>query len=171
MLINDDYEWMNFVYGPGGEGWRKANPDEVGLNDQPAKYTWLFNWGDNQNIHWYETFHIFMPMYYKDLMSVKPGEGYDLEKVLYDETKEKYDAYRQVKAIPNLIMSEVDAAKITELGNALNSYMGEAMAKFITGELDINSDTEWNNYIKELEKIGIQEYIEISQKAYDAMMK
>ena len=36
---------------------------------------------------------------------------------------------------------------------------------FLSGEKDI--DKEWNSYIKELENIGYEDYLEVLQTAYD----
>jgi hypothetical protein len=53
-----DFTWLNFWYGEEGVGWEKAGPNDVGFTGEKAAYKWLFNWGENQNTHWYETFLI-----------------------------------------------------------------------------------------------------------------
>jgi len=167
MLDAGDYEWMNFMYGPEGEGWRKAKPDELGLSGEPASYTWVFKWGDTMNLHWYENYNCYMPIEYKNYMAISAAEGYDLEKVLYDETMDKYHVYRTYKKMPPLSMSEEEIAESSEVSTALSTYRGESMSKFVTGVLDPSSDTDWNAYITELENIGVKRYIELNQQAYD----
>jgi putative aldouronate transport system substrate-binding protein len=39
------------------------------------------------------------------------------------------------------------------------------MAKFIRGEADLDND--WDDYLGELEAIGLEEYLKIYQEAYD----
>ena len=43
------------------------------------------------------------------------------------------------------------------------------MAKFVTGAKDI--DGEWDAYLAELDKIGLETYLEVVQVAYDRMYK
>ncbi len=47
----------------------------------------------------------------------------------------------------------------------INKYIGEATAKFITGEWSI-ADT-WDSYIAELDKMGLQDAINVYQAAYE----
>ncbi len=53
----------------------------------------------------------------------------------------------------------------TDLLYQVESHRG----KWITGELDI--DETWDDYISTLKKIGLQEYLEILQRAYDAYLE
>jgi len=47
----------------------------------------------------------------------------------------------------------------------INTYIGEATAKFITGEWNI--EQAWDSYVAELEKMDLQKVIDIYQAAYD----
>lgn len=60
--------------------------------------------------------------------------------------------------------SEEDAA-IADAKSALNSYVQEMIAAFVTGGQDI--DAYWDTYLAELDKIGIDEVLEVYQTAYD----
>lgn len=51
----------------------------------------------------------------------------------------------------------------------LYQYVKESTGAFLTGKKDI--DAEWNNYIKELEKLEYKEYLEVLQTAYDRAHK
>ena len=41
------------------------------------------------------------------------------------------------------------------------------MARFATGDMDLDKD--WDSYLKELDNMGLEKYISISQTAYDRM--
>lgn len=61
-----------------------------------------------------------------------------------------------------------------ENGNSLaecKTYVKEARAKFATGQLDINSDADWNDYLATLERIGLPTLIQNTQTAVDRMSK
>ena len=52
-----------------------------------------------------------------------------------------------------------------ELNIFENSYVKEMTCAFLSGEKDI--DTYWDTYLKDLEDMGLSDYIEILQTAYD----
>lgn len=47
----------------------------------------------------------------------------------------------------------------------ITGFISERTAKFITGELSI--EQEWDNYLNSLEKMGLQDVIDVYQAAYD----
>lgn len=51
----------------------------------------------------------------------------------------------------------------------IKSYVNEMFALWVTGEQDVEAD--WDNYIAELEKLGVKEYIATYQAYYDRVMK
>lgn len=67
-----------------------------------------------------------------------------------------------------ILYNEEESDEITDTKITLENYIKEAMARFVTGELDIEKD--WDAYLNELNNIGLQRYVEISQQAYDRMM-
>ena len=48
----------------------------------------------------------------------------------------------------------------------MNTYIGQMHGKFISGEEDIEAG--WDAYIKNLEKMGLEELLEIYQNTIDA---
>ncbi len=52
--------------------------------------------------------------------------------------------------------------------NDINTMAEERVGKFITGELDI--ETQWDAFQKDLESMGIQDCVDIYQEAYDTYM-
>lgn len=57
--------------------------------------------------------------------------------------------------------TSVNANKYTDI----NKYCNEMEVKFITGLVDI--ETEWDNYLATLNKMGLQEVLKVYQAAYD----
>lgn len=52
--------------------------------------------------------------------------------------------------------------------NILN-YAKESMARFASKEIDINNDADWNNYLNEINKMGLETLIKNTQAAKDRM--
>jgi len=65
---------------------------------------------------------------------------------------------------PSIIYNEEEQKRINELRDVFYGYAREMEVKFITGEESLDN---FDNYIKQLKDFGIEEYIKISQDAYD----
>ncbi|MBQ8231642.1 MAG: extracellular solute-binding protein [Lachnospiraceae bacterium] len=71
------------------------------------------------------------------------------------------------KPLPSLSYGDDGAERATLYTDIVN-YCATANVQFITGERDLDKD--WDTYLEELEKMGLQRYIEIQQNAYDRLM-
>ena len=52
-----------------------------------------------------------------------------------------------------------------EVYTLISNYVKQSMAEFVTGVKDI--EKEWNSYLNELDEMGLEELLKISQSAYD----
>ena len=73
------------------------------------------------------------------------------------------------EVIPKLIFTSEEGEAIYEIESILKTYVEENLAAFVTGTKDV--DAEWDAYLAELDKIGLQKYLEVVQTAYDRMYK
>jgi putative aldouronate transport system substrate-binding protein len=67
---------------------------------------------------------------------------------------------------PNLVFDETVMDEMTDLNEAIASGTGVVMqwaTEFIVGNKDIDSDGEWQNYLTELERAGLDRYVELWQ--------
>jgi len=71
--------------------------------------------------------------------------------------------------VPALRYDEDDRERMNDILNAINNFLEPFAAKCIRGEKDILA--EWDNMIDELNRLGLQEYMEIAQRAYDHSFK
>lgn len=69
---------------------------------------------------------------------------------------------------PPTTLSSSEAEEFAKIMNQVNTYVEEMETKFITGVLDI--DKEWDGYIAQIKKFGIERAIELKQAAYDRYM-
>ncbi len=91
----------------------------------------------------------------------------------YYETEEQKQALRvwndnnesQKTLVPPITLKENESKRYSLLSTQVSTYIGEHTAKFYTKELDINA--AWDNYVKQLEDMGVREMIEIYQSALD----
>ena len=85
--------------------------------------------------------------------------------MLQNETMDKYEPYGAYKTIPNFFLTEDQAVEISEIKTPLLDYVEETVARFITG--DLNLDADWDSYLKEFDKIGVDRYLDLYQQIYD----
>ena len=62
--------------------------------------------------------------------------------------------------------SDEDADRLATLKTDIDNFVNEQAAKFVTGEL--NLDTDWDSYLSTLNAIGLEELMAIYQRGLDA---
>lgn len=149
--------------------WRWAKEGEIGINGEPAKWVRLTSYGEVQNIHWAQRGPLIRTNEFRLSEMINPEQP--LEKILYDETKEKYEPYKPDESmiVPPLYFNEEQALELAEIEASIESFVEESNARFISGDDDI--DSGWDNYLKTLESLKLDRMIEIYQEAYDAKYK
>ena len=69
--------------------------------------------------------------------------------------------------LPPLTYEVEDGKAIAPLRQQINQYVNESIAQFIVGDLDINSDADWQEYLDTLDRLELDTYLEIEQRTYD----
>lgn len=67
--------------------------------------------------------------------------------------------------MPDLYMNQDDANEMSLIKTNVTDTQKQYMVQFITGKLDVDKD--WDSYVKALENVQLNRYIELLQKAYD----
>ena len=149
---------------------REAREGELGFDGQQAK--WAIDAQKSQatddagmthNRSW-QNFGVFYSGFeesikvcnYNDILD-KHGEWYKA----YDN----YGKYRKEVFVGDLAIPEEDLADYNDIKTALED-VNVCFASFVNGSMSLDND--WDNYIENLEQLGLPRYLEIIQKAYDA---
>ena len=103
----------------------------------------------------------------------------ELEKATFDPSapnnlqafnlKYYLDKHPDVVVPKALKFTEDESKQVLDAAVNLPDYVDQAMAEFITGLRDF--DKGWDQYLAELENIGLSEYIKVAQVAYDRSVK
>lgn len=125
-------------------------------------------WNDPQNHTWRQSAPIFSVTILQGeaandsttLRSIKNAEGV-MEYIKY--------AFKEGTYIPFMSYTEDENFQISDILNSLNTYVSECMVRFATGDMDI--ETEWDAYLAELDNIGLQTYLKVTQDAYNRTVK
>ncbi|MBO0991769.1 extracellular solute-binding protein [Bacillus sp. SD088] len=81
---------------------------------------------------------------------------------------EKLEPYVIEDTWPQFQYTEEENETITSIGFDIQKYVEEMKDKFITGEASFD---EWDNYVKTIEKMGLKDYMEVQNKAYERFKK
>jgi putative aldouronate transport system substrate-binding protein len=160
----DSLEWMTLNYGPEGQGWERAKAGEKGLDGQPALFKDLTIGTKTQNFSWLQAGPVVLPDTVRNRM-VADTSKWSNEKSLYDATKNVYEPFRRNLTLPYMNYTTTDASELAEIRVNVQKYVNEAMAKFVTGAMDIDKD--WDKYITQLNAMGLQKMLETTQRTYD----
>ena len=71
----------------------------------------------------------------------------------------------QWSKFPRAFMTADEAEEISIINTDLVEYAKLKLAEAIVGDVDI--DAEWSSYLRELDKIGLQRWLEIYQGIHD----
>lgn len=69
---------------------------------------------------------------------------------------------------PNVFMSIDDTNKVSQLDTDIKKYAEQMKASWI---LNGGIEEEWDKYLKNMDKYGLQEYLSIKQKYFDEYQK
>ena len=157
-------------YGKKDVNWRWGKPGEVGINGKPAVWSWDEPLQNPQNVTWY----LYGPFLYdadwrlgqatEANVDMYKGENMNLR--LYVETHDKYAPYQaKEEYTPPLWVTPDVADELAQLGTTIRDYVVESAARFIVGDLDI--DSSWDSYVREFDKMGLARFLSIYQTLYD----
>lgn len=125
-------------------------------------------WAISQNAHWRNN----APLYSH---KVSQGERWDgdpdnyLRKIGLSVGEYRKYLPEEGTFVPVLTFDDEEIQRISEIRATLQSYVKECKARFITRDMDI--ETEWDSYLNEINRIGIEEFLAVCQGAYDRMYK
>ncbi|AEJ61588.1 extracellular solute-binding protein family 1 [Spirochaeta thermophila DSM 6578] len=158
------YRLETALHDKGVEGvhWAKVDPSEnlIAINGEPAKYKYLkpLTPDDNAQIN-------MGPGWTRNLKNeFAKSEGFSYEELLYNATL-LYEPYK-VRRYPYATASiaEENLTEFIDLRRTIHTYVGEAIDRFIVGDLDVEKD--WDAYLKELESLGLPRFMEILEEGY-----
>lgn len=174
-----DYETqMCRKWGAEGDAWRAAEDGELGLGGKPALYKTLKTFDESaQNENWTWMGINFISAELMEGMTVTPADvdlksADGFEKMLLKTTEDLYIPFEtdDYKVVPNALRYAQDEAEERNTVRIdIENLAKEYRVQFITGDKDI--DAEWDGYVKALDDMGLQRYLEIDNAAYGRFPK
>ncbi|KRF43680.1 hypothetical protein [Paenibacillus sp. Soil787] len=81
-----------------------------------------------------------------------------------EEAEKIYGPYFQKEVYFNPFMDQKDSERYTIVGNDIGQYVTKMTAKWIYSG---GVEADWNEYVNQLKKLGMDDFVKIDQKAYD----
>lgn len=158
---------VNSYDGPQGKEWHWAKEGEHGLMGDQATYN-IGTWGGTKNGNWNQVNIGYRSGDFRLAQAVDP-KAPTFEEPLHKQTLKAYHPYRIKKSdqIPPLYMTFDAAGAVADMGTTMNEYVKQSTANFTLGKSDPNDDGDWDDYVETLNQMGIKEYLQIYQQAYD----
>lgn len=144
--------------------WRAPAEDEDAQTQYPDVHPEvsrinILTWGSVQNKAWRTLPPANLPY------SVMDTEMKDPNLPDHSMNKAGYMDYIPEEYVTKIVLAEDDMRDYADLNTTINTYVNESLARFATGDLDIEND--WDGYLAELEAMGLLQYQEIVQRAYN----
>lgn len=151
------------------EGQSNAYVD-AGLTDKVSYLVTSTVWADNQNQTWrnhgprYMGIKDFLMVYdFSTGLTFNPEDPTQLNGKCYNQ----YYFNKPAQLLPQLKFTVDETEKLTDAIINVPAYVMQAIAEFTTGTRDINDDAAWEQYLTELDSMGLQDLIATSQAAFD----
>lgn len=163
-------------FGVEGKNWNWASEgqkslfEQVGVDIKASITQDITVWGQTNNTLWTNVNPYFIPSWIMDGIVVDAtGEVSALPMIA--RLVGQMVGLRPDEVVPRLKYSEDEVRENAELDTVIKTYVNESMVRFIVGDLDINDNGAWENYLNELNSMNLNRWIELAQQAYDRMTK
>jgi len=168
--------WVDWLYsfegaltareGPEGETWRRPEGGKsyAGL---PATWERLITYSDTASRNSWQGLSFPHTMSMHGGLLSKAEDLYSpeaLEDRLIMYTRE-YQKYIPEKILPPFLINPAVREEYSKLSADINNYVNETLVNFVTDKL--NFDKDWDIFLSNLDKMGLNRYIEIVQEACD----
>lgn len=80
----------------------------------------------------------------------------------------KIEPDAQKEIWPSFTFTQHESSKLDSLAEDIEKYVDESFSKFVNGDLPLS---DWDKYVKKIKRMGLDDYMEIQQSAYDRYRK
>jgi putative aldouronate transport system substrate-binding protein len=184
-LIDYEVELDSYI-GPKGVAWTDADSGSKGLNGLPARYKLLITFASQAvNGSWNQASPMIRNSAFRlgeqatdtDMVArwFATGDASLKVPLLANNSFNEQMNYKWAKdmqewaipwdyVIPPVVLAEADQNRVADIRATLAGQRDTAWAEFIAGIRDINSDSAWNTYLRDLDSLGAAELASIYQK-------
>jgi putative aldouronate transport system substrate-binding protein len=104
-----------------------------------------------------------LPKFRRLTWEEQPKPGWENEYKELDVRDALYKPYLEAQVMPQIWMSEANARRAADLRTAIGPYVAQKQAEWVSGQADI--DREWDAYLAQLNRLGLQELLGLVRDA------
>ena len=127
------------------DGYRAIDVKTLSEEDQEK-----FSWGNL----WPQSLPKYMPSGFK---YIEDHATYNEKKVMEDT----YEPYLTKTTIPSFWIPLDKIDRYSDIASALTDYFNQRQAMFISGEMDIDDDAQWQSYVDGLYALGLEDWMDV----------
>ncbi len=166
-LMCSDEGFLRVRYGVPGVNWEFVE-DEEPSDARGGKKIRIIGEDaltSQNNFNWHMTWTANDYTYHK---TVGADEWTTLKEEKADQNLQNYiDAGLPEKRVAELAYTQEENERLTEIRKEIVDFVKDRRAQFCTGVLDPNDDAQWQEYLDGLKSLHYDEWVEITQTAYD----
>jgi len=151
-----------------GKAWKTADEGLKDFGGEQAVWEQLGNYMEIDNTSWKEagpSFRSFASVRGTKAQPQDPLAPNGYETRLFQETSRNYEPYAPEEVfLGNVFLGLDEIEEAAQMRLHVVDYVKQSMIRFIVGDLDIEED--WDEYIRGLEAVNVDDYVAIYQKAY-----
>ena len=163
---------MRLRHGEYGVSWIDAEEGQLTIDGRQAKFVRLIPYGNEvQNLHldndlmFYETRGVYLDDEAFGLVTDDLWDSLNLQWFMSEACKEYYIPYAR-EVVPSVTIPRDLQDEFNVISTDLTTYYEEWMGAFLVGEMDVDDDATWEEYLMGLNDIGLERYVEIYNEAY-----
>jgi len=148
--------------------WRVARPGEKSMYDGigfQARLAEILPWGAIQNAHWAQGAPSILYMGILDGQVASDNPMNNEIWIAMAAPMYMNNSPPEANRVDRVVFSEQEMEQVADIKTSINSFVTENLALFATGQRSIERD--WDAYIRELDRIGLRRYIELTQSGYE----
>ena len=182
-IMDSFYDWtlsMTVNYGEENVNWTQDPARLVGLtnayvaNGAYPRIIWAIDRNnalpDTHNKHWGDVCPTYLPIDETYGVGYIGGTPFDPTTPTNRNTAMApgllFDRHPQ-NLLPTLIHNEAEGEIRGQIVTNIAQYTERSIAEFITNIRDINSEAAWNDYLNNLNSLGVQRWLQIGQAAFN----
>jgi putative aldouronate transport system substrate-binding protein len=104
-----------------------------------------------------------LPKYSRPNWAEQPKPGYENEYKEVDVRDALYKPFLEKEVMPQLWLTAANARRAADLQTAISTYVLQKQAEWVSGQADI--DREWDTYVAQLNRLGLQELLQLKRGA------
>lgn len=159
--------------GEQGEQWDYAEEGEKGIDGRQAVWKTVGASDTDETVGrgWNQLSLMYRSLDFRN-GQVNDPENPTFEADLYEVSKQYEEFWQpQEQQLPPLIFEDSVAAQVADTATTIKNHVLTSYAQFATAGEDIHDDKVWDDYVATFDKMGLQQYLEQHQQAYEARPK